>query len=120
MFSLYSHGILGVVCTEPRGLTEAHSIRANFFPTAAVPGRSAALDVCVAPSNSAAAREDAAQAAFQRQHPITEGKFQTCGPKATCIAPRLDSGRTATACGHTNFAVCSRHRIQPQRTTNVG
>ena len=41
--------------------------RLIFFTTAAVPGRSAALDVCAASPNAAAARGDAAQAAFDRK-----------------------------------------------------
>ena len=48
---------------------EAHCFAtspAEIFTTAAVPGRSAALDVCVASSIAAAARGDAAQAAFDR------------------------------------------------------
>ena len=40
---------------------------ADIFTTAAVPGRSAALDVCVASRNAAATRGDAAQAAFDRK-----------------------------------------------------
>ena len=50
----------------PRGLTASQSRPADVFTTAAVPGRSAALDVCVASSIAAAARGDAAQAAFDR------------------------------------------------------
>ena len=38
-----------------------------MFTTAGVPGRSAALDVCVASPNAAAARGDAAQASFDRK-----------------------------------------------------
>ena len=41
--------------------------RLIFFSTGGVPGRSAALDVCVASSVAAAARGDAAQAAFDRE-----------------------------------------------------
>ena len=41
------------VTTEPRGLTETQSIPADIFTTAAVPGRSAALDECVASKNAA-------------------------------------------------------------------
>ena len=52
------------VTTEPRGLTEAQSGPAALFTTAAIPGSSAALDVCVASSTAAAARGVAAQAAF--------------------------------------------------------
>ena len=55
------------ITTRPRGLTETQSRSADLFTTAAVPGRSAALDVCVASSNAAAARGDAAQAAFDRK-----------------------------------------------------
>ena len=52
------------ITTEPRGLTEEQSRLADLFTTAAVPGRSEALDVCVAfPNAAAAARGDAAQAA---------------------------------------------------------
>ena len=52
--------------TEPRRLTASQSRLADIFSTA-VPGCSAALDVCVASSIAAAARGDAAQAAFDRQ-----------------------------------------------------
>ena len=52
---------------EPRGLTASQSRPADLFTTAAVPGRSAALDVCVASPNATAARGDAAQAAFDRK-----------------------------------------------------
>ena len=55
------------ITTEPRGLTDTQSRPANLFTTAAVPGRSAALDVCVASSNAAAVRGDAAQAACDRK-----------------------------------------------------
>ena len=55
------------ITTEPRGLTETESRPADLFPTAPVPGRSAALEVCVPSSNAAAARGDAAQAAFDRK-----------------------------------------------------
>ena len=51
---------------EPRGLTASQSRPADIFTTAAVLGRSTALDVCVASSLAAAARGDAAQAAFDR------------------------------------------------------
>ena len=55
------------ITTEPRGLTASQSRPADIFTTAAVPRRSAALDVCVASSIAAAARGDAAQAAFDRK-----------------------------------------------------
>ena len=55
------------ITTEPRGLTGTQSRPADLFATSAAPGLSAALDVCVASPNAAAARGDAAQAAFDRQ-----------------------------------------------------
>ena len=55
------------ITTEPRGLTETQSRSADLFTTAAVPGRSAALDVCVASSHAAAPRGDAVQGAFGRK-----------------------------------------------------
>ena len=55
------------ITSEPRGLTASQSRPADIFTTAAVPGRSAASDVCIASSIAAAAREDAAQAAFDRK-----------------------------------------------------
>ena len=55
------------ITTKPRGLIEARSRPADLFTTAAVPGRSAALDVCVASSNAGAARGDAARAGFDRK-----------------------------------------------------
>jgi hypothetical protein len=55
------------VTTEPRGLTSTQARPADILTNAAVPGRCAALDVCVASPNAAAARGDAAEAAFQRK-----------------------------------------------------
>ena len=55
------------ITTEPGGLTASQSRPAVIFTAAAVPGRSAALDVCVASPNAAAARGDAAQAAPDRK-----------------------------------------------------
>ena len=81
---------------------------------------STALDVCVVSSDAAVARGDAAQAAFEREkHTITDGEFQTCVPRHRVSLPGLDSGRPTTPSSHTNFSVCSRHRIMSQRATNV-
>lgn len=55
------------VSTEPRGLTSTEARPADIFTSAALPGRSAALDVCVASANAAAAQGDAADAAFRRK-----------------------------------------------------
>ncbi len=55
------------VATEVRGLAGAQLRPADILTTAAVPGRGAALDVCVASPNAAAALGDAAAAAFRRK-----------------------------------------------------
>ena len=55
------------ISTEPSGLTAPQSRTADIFTAAAVPGRSAALDVCVASPRAAAARGDTAQASFDRK-----------------------------------------------------
>ena len=53
--------------TEPRGLSDSMARPADILTNAAVPGRGAALDICVASSNAAAALGDAAEAAFRRK-----------------------------------------------------
>ena len=55
------------VTTEPRGLTASMSRPADILTSAAVPGRRAALDVCVASPNAATALGDAAESAFRRK-----------------------------------------------------
>ncbi len=55
------------VTTEPAGLTSTLDRPADILTTAAVPGRSAALDVCIASPNAAIAAGDAAAAAFRRK-----------------------------------------------------
>ncbi len=55
------------VATEVRGLADAQLRPADILTTAAVPERGAALDVCVASPNAAAALGDAAAAAFRRK-----------------------------------------------------
>ena len=55
------------VRTEVRGLTNTTSRPADILTVAAVPGRSAALDVCVASPNASGAAGDAAAAAFRRK-----------------------------------------------------
>ena len=53
--------------TEVHGLTNTQSKPADILTSTAVPGRRAALDVCVASPNAAAAAGDAAEAAFRRK-----------------------------------------------------
>ena len=55
------------ITTEPRGRTASQSRLADILTTLAVPGRSTALDVCVAFSIAAAACGDTAQAALGRE-----------------------------------------------------
>jgi len=55
------------VTTEPAGLSSTQARPADIFTNAAVPGRSAALDVCIASPNAAGAAGDAAEAAFKRK-----------------------------------------------------
>jgi hypothetical protein len=55
------------ITTEPTGLTDTQSRPADIFTTAAVPGRSAALDVCVASPDAGAAGTNAVEAAFKRK-----------------------------------------------------
>ena len=73
------------ITTEPRELTASQSRPAEILTTAAVPRRSAALDVCVASTIAAAAQGDAAQGAFDRKlthyrneiGPISTHRFQS-------------------------------------------
>ena len=55
------------ITTEPRGLTASQPRPADTLPTAAVQRTQCGPDVCVVSSIAAAAREDAAQAAFDRK-----------------------------------------------------
>ncbi len=55
------------VMTEPAGLTSNLDRPADILTTAAVPGRSAAIDVCIASPNASIAAGDAAAAAFRRK-----------------------------------------------------
>ena len=107
---------------NPRGLTEAQSRLADLFTTGAVPGRSAALDVCVASSNAAAARGDAAQAAFdrkisqcRRRIPVlfVRGSFTAPWCRQQTVAPSsLQYAADIAACrdGHQMSAKALQHR----------
>ena len=88
--------------TEPRGLTASQTRPADIFTTAAVAGRSAALDVCVASSIAAAARRDAAQAAFDRKLSHYRNEIG------------VDGGRTTAPGCCSRASVCSRHRLWPE------
>ena len=90
------------ITTEPRGLTEAQSRPADLFNTAAVPGRSAALDVCVCVWHLPLQLQpegDAAQAAFDRKishyrHEISDLRGRSfaapwCGQQTVAHAQQL-------------------------------
>ena len=99
------------VTTEPQRLTETTSRPADIFTTAAVPERSAALDVCVwHPSLQQQAEEMQHKLLFEHKH-FTEEQFQTYEPKGSCNAPW--SGQPTTPCRHTNLAVGRRHGVIP-------
>ena len=49
----------------------------------------------------------------------TDEKFQIFEARTSFVVPRLDSRWATAPYRHSNTAVCSRHRIQPQRPTNV-
>ena len=84
-----------------------HLFNTDLFTTAAVPGRSAALDVCgLLQCNSGPRRRSASSFLIVKFHI----------PLPAC----LDSRWVAAPCRHPNPVPRSRHRIQPQRTTNVG
>ena len=93
----------------------------DIFTSAAVLGRSAALDVCVASPIAAAARGGAAQAAFDRKlshHRNEIGELRQQG--IHCRPLNLDSGRTTAPSRHSSASVCGRHCVQPFRAASVG
>ena len=92
----------------------------DIFTTAAVPGRGAALDVCVASSNAAAARGDSAQASFDRKLSHNRDEISELRNQDIHCPSRLDSGRATTPIRHSDTAVCNRHCIQPERQAEVG
>ena len=84
------------ITTEPRGLTASQYRPADISTTAAVPGRSAALHVCVASSIAAAARGDAAQATFDRKLSQYRNEMGELRQQRTHYPPScVDGGRTA-------------------------
>ena len=94
------------VATEPQGLTETPSRLADSFTTAAVSGRSAALDVCVASSIAAAARGDAA---FDRELSYYRYEIVELRQQGIHYRPR-----------NSNASVRSRHCLQSERAAVVG
>ena len=121
------------VTTEPRGLTDTQARPADIFTTAAVPGRSAALDVCVASPSAAMALGDAAEAAFKRKlrhyrdiipqldaagisfRPLVwtaEGRPHPAASRTMHYAARLAATRSGADAGADSFLERWRHEIQ--------
>ena len=107
-FKVADHG----VTMEPRVVIETTSRPAGIFTTV-VPGHGAGLDVCVASSNGAAARGDAAQAASDRKTSHCRKEIQDLSSVG------LDSRWTTTPSCHTNDEICSRHSGLSKRATSV-
>ena len=82
--------------SQYRTSKKATSRLAAVFATAAVPGRSAALKICVASSNAAAARRDGPQAAFERQTSHDQKIIPDLRAKH-CVSPQITVTR-ATQC----------------------
>ena len=86
-----------------QGVTASQSRPADILTTAAVPGRSAALDVCVASSIAAAARGDAAQAAFDRKLAHYRNEIGETAATGYPLPPAsVDRGRAAASSLHSN------------------
>ena len=94
------------ITTEPRGATEAQPKLANIFTTGAVPGRSTALDVCVASSQSSKQLEETRRKRqLMEDCPTVRMKSQTC----VTIAMTVDilSGRRTGDSTLPSLALCS-------------
>ena len=106
---------------NPRDHTASLSGSADILTSAAVPGRSAALDVWPASSIVAEACGDAAQVAFDRKlsldrNEIGELRQQNIHYRLLMWAAdgRPHPGR------HSNASVRGRHRLQSKRAASVG
>ena len=103
------------ITTEPRGLAASQSRPADILIVAAVPGRSAALDVCVASSIAAAARGDAAQAAFDRKFSHHRNEIGESRQQGIHHRPLV-----WTADWRPHPAVTRTHRLLPEWAADVG
>ena len=82
---------------ELRGLTEAASRPVDIFTTGAVPGRSAALDVCVQrPPTQQQLVEMQHKPPLNEEHSVLEANFQTFEHKAADIAACRDGQQMST------------------------
>ena len=103
------------ITTEPRGLTTTTSRPADIFTTAAVPGRGAALDVCVASPNAAAAMGDAAAAAFRRKLHRYRQEITELAAAGIAFRPLV---WTADGCPHPAVTRTLQHAAQIADTRN--
>ena len=96
------HGRLGglkladpTITTEAKGLTEAQSRPADLFTTCFPRAQRGSGRVCVPSSNAAAARVDAAQAAFDRE--ISQYRIEVPDLRGQRILHRLLCGQQMVA-----------------------
>ena len=110
------HAFLGGLSRENRGtggLTETQSRPAGLFTTAAIPGRSAALDVCGILQCSSSPRRRTTRCK-RREIPDLRAQGIVYRPLVWTADGRPHPAVTP------NRTVCSGHRVSPQRTANVG
>ena len=105
---------------NPRGLTEAQSRLADLFISGAVPGRSAALDVCVwhPPMLQQPEGMRHTQPLIVKSH-STDVEFPFSGSGDRLPPPGVDRRRSPTPSRHPNPAIRSRHCCVPRRSSNV-
>ena len=106
--------VCGMKLADP-GITTEPYRPADISTTAAVPGRSAALHVCVASSIAAAARGDAAQATFDRKLSQYRNEMGELRQQRTHYRPLVWTA--AAPSRHSNASVRGRHCFQPERAT---
>ena len=95
--------------------------RLIFCTTASVPGCGAALDVCVASSTAAAARGDAAQAAFDWKTSHDRRETKTRESKVSSIVRWSGQPmRLHTQLSRERFAMCSGHSGLSKRAADAG
>ena len=90
------------------GLTATQSRPADGFRTAAVPGRSAALDVCVASPNAARGPH--------RRHLTFDRKLSNCRNEIPDLRNQCIHCRPSQ---NGNTTECSRHRVQSEWPADV-
>ena len=104
--------VCGVQLADPGITTERRGRTASQSRPAAVPGRSAALDVCVASSIAAAARGDAAHDRKVSHYRNEIGELMQQGIHHSPLVWTADA---AASSRHSNASARGRHRLQPKR-----